>query len=220
MPSDLAFTLSWIRIGGVCGLLGIGAYLAAAFLPLPDTLGYAAAFAFGPLLGVGAVGLYHCLALYRRTPLTQIAAGAAIAGSITLLVMLTTQQAIFAMTRRAIAGTTDDSVAAIYRTVGEGLNAVHLGIDIAWDVLISIAVVLFGLAMRRHPRFGTPIGAVGMLLGLLLLGFNLWYFPTPPANAASVDWGPFVALWMLVVFLVLLRSVGWARAVLSRSESA
>lgn len=220
MPHDIAFTLSWIRIGGVCGLVGIGAYLAAAFVPLPDTLGYAAAFAFGPLLAIGAVGLYHCLALHRRTALAQIAAGAAIAAGITVLVMLTTQQAIFVMTERAVAGTTDAASVEAYRTMGRGLNAVHLGIDVAWDVLISVAVVLFGVAMRRHPRFGTAIGGVGTLLGLLLLGFNLWYFPTPPANASSVDWGPFVALWMLAVFLVLLRSGGWARARLSRPQPA
>jgi hypothetical protein len=205
MSDEMSISLSWIRIGGMCGLLGIGAYLAAAFAPLPDTLAYAAAFAFGPLLAIGSAGLYHCLALHRRTPLAQIAAGAAIAGGITVLVMLTTQQAIFALTERAIAGATDTATADVYRKVAEGLNAVHLGIDIAWDVLISVAVVLFGLAMLRHPRFGVAIG-------LLLLGFNLYYFPTPPANASSVDWGPFVALWMLVVFVMLLRSSAWARA--------
>jgi hypothetical protein len=212
MSDDPATTLAWIRIGGVCGLLGIGAYLAAAFVPLPDLLGYAAAFALGPLLAVGAAGLYHCLALHRRTPLAQIAAGAAIAGGITLLVMLTTQQAIVALTRRAIAGATDTASADVYRTVAEGLNAVHLGIDVAWDVLISVAVVLFGLAMLRHPRFGPVVGGIGIVLGLLLLGFNLWHFPTPPVNASSVDWGPFVALWMLLVFVMLLRSRAWARA--------
>jgi hypothetical protein len=77
--SDLS--LSWIRVGGVCGLLGIGANLAAAFVPLPDKLGYAAAFAFGPLLAVGTVGLYHCLALAHRGPLVQVAGIAAIAAA-------------------------------------------------------------------------------------------------------------------------------------------
>lgn len=211
MPDDLSVRLPWIRLGGVCGLLGITAYLAAAFVPLPDTLGYAAAFAFGPLLAVGSTGLYHCLALHRRTPVAQIAAGAAVAAGVTVLVMLTTQQAIVVLGQRAIDGAPDAATAEASRRLAAGLDAVHLGIDVAWDVLISIAVILFGVAMLPHPRFGRLAGLSGIALGTLLLGFNLWYFPTPPANAASIDWGPFVALWMLAVFVRLLRSAHWAR---------
>ncbi len=211
MAHQTDLSLSWIRVGGVCGLISIGAYLAAAFVPLPDTLGYAAAFAFGPLLAVGAVGLYHCLALAHRGPLIQVAAIAAIAGGVTVLVMLSTQQAIFGVMKRAIAGASDPGSADVYRKVADGLDAVHLGIDVAWDVLISVAVILFGLAMTHHPRFGRVMGALGAVFGGLLLVFNLWYFPVPPATANSIDWGPFVALWMLVAFILLLRAMPWAR---------
>jgi len=211
MEHQTDLSLSWIRVGGVCGLLGIGAYLAATFVPLPDTLGYAAAFAFGPLLAVGAVGLYHCLALVQRGPLVQVAAVAAIAGSVTVLIMLTTQQAIFGVMKRAIAEASDPASADVYRKVANGLDAVHLGIDVAWDVLISVAVILFAIAMMRHPRFGRVMGVSGVGFGGLLLVFNLRYFPVPPAAANSIDWGPFVALWLLAAFLLLLRAVPWAR---------
>lgn len=208
--------VSWIRAGGICGLLGIGSYLAAAFAPLPDTLGYAAVFAFGPLIAIGAGGLYHGLALFRRTPLVQIATVAAIAAGVTVLIMLTTQQAIFAVMKQTIAQTSDEASADAYRKVATGLDTVHLGIDIAWDVLISIAVILFGFAMLRHPRFGLLIGALGVALGSLLLGFNIWYFPVPPASASSIDWGPFVALWMLATYVMLLRALPWAREQVAR----
>jgi len=215
MGQDLDPTLSWIRVGGVCGLLGIAAYVAAAFVPLPDVLGYAAAFAFGPLLAVGLLGLFRCLALRRRGPLVEIAALFGFAGGVTVLVMLTVQQAIFAITRRIIEQAGDSASADDYRQVRKGLNAVHLGIDVAWDVLISVAVVLFAIAMLRHPSFGRMMGAVGIVLGSLLLAFNLWYFPTPPAAADSLDWGPFVAVWMVAVFVLLLRSKRWARSTLA-----
>jgi hypothetical protein len=217
MAHNTDLSLSWIRVGGVCGLLGIGAYLAAAFTPLPDTLGYAAAFAFGPLLAVGAAGLYHCLALAHRGPLVQVAAIAAIAGGVTVLIMLTTQQAIFGVMKRAIAGASDPASADVYRRVADGLDAVHLGIDVAWDVLISVAVLLFGIAMFHHPKFGRVMGTLGVVLGVLLLGFNLWYFPSPPAAANSIDWGPFVALWMLATFVQLLRTVRWAKEQVART---
>jgi hypothetical protein len=81
---------------------------------------------------------------------------------------------------------------------------------VAWDILICVAVVLFGVAMLRHPRFGRVFGSIGIISALLALSFNLWYFPTPPAAANSIDWGPLVALWLLVTFVMLLRSTKWA----------
>src|SRR5262245_61559646 len=107
MREELDFSLSWIRVGGICGILSIASYLAAAFVPMPEILTLAAAFAFGPLLAVGAIGLYHALALDHRGPLVQIATLFAVAGAMTLLVMLTTQQAILALNERAIAGAAD-----------------------------------------------------------------------------------------------------------------
>jgi hypothetical protein len=211
LEKDSDLSLKWIGVGGICGLLGIGAYLAAAFAPLPDILSYAAAFAFGPLVAVGSTGLYHCLAIERRGPLVQIAALFGIAGGFTVLIMLTTQQAIFGVMKTTIAGASDQVAADVYRKVSEGLNAVHLGIDVAWDVLISVAVILFGIAMLRHPKFGRVLGGLGILAGGLLLTFNLWYFPAPPASANSIDWGPLAALWFVAVFIQLLRAQIWAR---------
>ena len=211
MGGNAESTLSWMRVGGVGGLLGIVAYLAAAFAPLPDTAGYAAAFAFGPLIAVGAFGLRRALALHRPGPVVDLSALFAAAGGITVLAMLTTQQAIFAVTRKPGA-TVDPQLEA-------GLDAVHFGLDVAWDVLIGTATVLLGVAMLGHPRFGRVMGAVGILLGLLLLGFNLWHFPIPPEAAGSFDWGPFVALWMVVTFVMLLRSQRWAREILARGAT-
>jgi hypothetical protein len=206
MENDTNLELSWMRVGAICGLLGIAAYLAAAFAPLPDFLGYFAAFAFGPLVSIAFMGLYHGLASERRTPLIQIAAVFGIAGGITVLIMLTTQQAIFGVMKAKLAGTTDPAAVDAYRKVGDGLNAVHYGIDVAWDVLISTAVILFGLAMIKNRLFGKVFGGIGVVLGGLLLGFNLWHFPRPPATSGSIDWGPFVALWMLAAFIMLLRA--------------
>lgn len=194
-----------MRVGAACGFAGGLSYALAAFAPLPDTLGYAAAFAFGPLLSLGIIGLYHGLATGGTGPLLQSAAVLGVAGGFTVLVMLTTQQAVFALLGDAIAGATDPAAADVYRKVREGGNAVQLGLDVAWDVMIGSSVVLFGLAMFRHPAFGRVIGGIGVVLGVLLLGFNLRHFPVPPANAESIDWGPFVALWMMVVFALLVR---------------
>ena len=219
MSQNVDLTLSWIRVGGICGVLSIASYLTAAFIPLPNTLSYAAAFAFGPLLAIGATGLYYCLAINHRGPLVQIATIFAIAGGITVLIMLTTQQAIFGVMKVAIKRASEPAAADVYRKVADGLDAVHLGMDVAWDILISAAVILFGIAMLRHPKFGRVMGGLGILFGGLLLGFNLWYFPIPPATANSIDWGPFVALWLLVTFVLVLRAARWARERVEREPT-
>jgi heme/copper-type cytochrome/quinol oxidase subunit 2 len=56
------------------------------------------------------------------------------------------------------------------------------------------------------------VGGIGIVLGVLLLGFNLRWFPVPPAESESIDWGPFVALWMMAVFVLLVRQARSARA--------
>lgn len=212
MTDESRSTLAWIRVGGIAGVASIASYLAAAFLPLPDVAGYFAAFAFGPLVAVGSVGLRALLGLERKGPLVDVAALFGAAAGVTVLIMLTVQQSIFALAARALEAAGDGPDAAAIGRVRDGLDSVHLGIDVAWDVLIATAVVLFGAAMLRHPRFGRPFGALGILLGLLLLGFNLWYFPVPPASSDSIDWGPFVALWMLATFVLQLRALPWARS--------
>ncbi len=211
MAESRNLTLSWVRVGGVCGLLGGIMYALAAFAPLPDILSYAAAFAFGPLLSVSAVGLYHVLAAHRDSPLLQIATLFAIAGGITVLLMLTTQQSIFGIMDSAMKRAGDETAKGHAKMVLNGLNSVHWGLDVAWDVLISTAVILFGVSMLRHLAFGRILGGAGILFGGLLLVFNLYYFPTPPASVDSIDWGPVVALWMLVSFVFLLKSASWIK---------
>lgn len=211
MSQDTELVQSWINVGSACGLLGIVVYLLAAFAPMPDKLVLACAFAFGPLLAIGTIGLYYCLALHRNCPSVQIAVILAVGGGITVLVMLATQQSIFELMRSAIEKTGQPEVKDAYRKIQEGLNAVHLGMDVAWDVLISTAGICFGYNMLKHPAFGKVIGGIGMLLGTLLLVFNLRYFPVPPISADSIDWGPFVALWFIAVFVLLWRSKTWAR---------
>ena len=99
------------------------------------------------------------------------------------------------------------------------LQAVWLGLDVAWDAYIGLGTVLFGVSMFRHPRFGRVFGTGGIVLGLGLLVLNLYTFPTPPANAGLIDLGPFIGLWYLAVSIQMWRSSGWAQAVASGARA-
>lgn len=93
------------------------------------------------------------------------------------------------------------------------LQAVWLGLDVAWDAYIGVGTALFGFSMLRHPRFGRVFGGSGMAIALALLCFNLYTFPTPPANAGLIDLGPIVGVWYLAVTLRAQGSLAWAREV-------
>jgi uncharacterized membrane protein YedE/YeeE len=196
--------IQWIKTGAICGLLGAVVYFGAAFAPLPDLLVYIFAFAFGPLLAIGCAGIYYFLSIQDNSPRLQIAVVSAVAGGITLLIMLTVQQSIFGILEENKKTGLIDQV--VQKNINNGLNSIHWGLDIAWDILISVATILFGYSMFKRTGIWKWLGLLGLLLGLLLLSFNLYFFPHPPASFDSIDWGPFVALWYIIVFITLLAS--------------
>jgi len=84
-----------------------------------------------------------------------------------------------------------------------------LGMDVSWDIYIGVATVLLGWAIRRHPRFGPVFSAVTIAIGAVLLLLNLLTFPRPPGEAGSVDVGPLVGLWYLVLSIRVWTSLAW-----------
>jgi hypothetical protein len=85
------------------------------------------------------------------------------------------------------------------REVARSLASVHLGIDVAWDLYGGVGTVLLAWALRAHPAFGRTFALPGLLLALALLALNAISFPTPPAEAGLVDFGPLLALWYVAV---------------------
>ncbi len=215
MTDSVNLKSAWVKTGGVAGLIGGAMYFMAAFVPLPDLATYIAAFGFGPLLAIGAVGVYHCLALERDSISLQIAVASAVIGAAIVLTMLTVQQSIFGVLGDIKSSAGADASGENLKMIAHALNSIHWGMDVAWDILIAIATMLFGVAMLRHPKFGMIFGVSGIISGALVLSFNLYYFPQPPITVDSIDWGPLAALWFLAVFIKLLLNVTWARGKVS-----
>ncbi len=187
--------IRWIRIGILGGLCASILYPVLLFAPLSLPLTAAVASFLGPAIGVGSLGLYRLIRLHA--PSVSGALGAIhniIAGALFTAMALVQ----LAVRSQAPTGSAADLV------------GVWLGIDVAWDIYIGLGTLAFGWAMRHHPRFGWPFAVTGMLLGLLEIILNLLPFPTPPANAGSVDIGPVVGLWYLASTIQAWRSLSWA----------
>lgn len=200
MGTPLSFHHRWTRVGGVCGIAAVLFYFAAAFLPLPDTASLILAFAFGPLVSIASWGLVHALEQGKPRVGTRIAGFLGASAGITVLAMLTVQQALFAAQGKIAEG--DPSRASLIALS----DAVHFGLDIAWDCLIAASITLFALHFWRVPAFGKVMSALGVLCGLGLFAINMAAFPDPPDSIGLLDMGPFCALWMLVAYVWLLRS--------------
>jgi hypothetical protein len=194
----------WIRSGAIAGVWACVAYPTAVFVPLPLRASAALAASFGPALGVGSVGLWRLIRLHSPSVGAGAAAGLNGLGGALFTAMLLVQMAI----GHATGGQTD-----------RPLQAVWLGLDVAWDAYIGLGTVLFGVGMFGHPRFGRAFGGSGVVLGIGLLLSNLYTFPAPPANAGLMDLGPLIGVWYLAVSVQMWRSLTWVRAV-ARGERA
>ena len=194
---------AWVVYGSTAGILSVLAYLGAATGVAPDRIGLVLAFAFGPLLSVAFVGLYHFLRVHRNTVALQVATLFGVLAGTVVNMMLVVQQALFVGVPKAAR----EAMGAAW----SGLNWIQLGLDVSWDIYIGVATILLGVAMASHPRFGKIAALVSIGLGAALLALNLAAFPTPPGESGSVDVGPFVGLWYLLLCLRARTSVGWWR---------
>jgi len=101
----------------------------------------------------------------------------------------------------------------LHRGAGfEAANGIQLGLDLAWDLFFALGVVLLAWNMWRHPRFGRLLAASGIAIAVTFIVLNLTVFPEPPGHSGSIDLGPVIGLWYLIVTIRLAMSGRWAAA--------
>lgn len=202
---------NWITLGAVCGLASLATFTALIVLgdALEGPLLGLLAGAWGILIGISGFGLERLLRVGRRRPTAELGAILLFAGGTIMTVMLVVQQTLVGYLAGYRAEATDETAALIVAWLGRGTAPIHLGMDIAWDFFLSIAMACFGAAMLDHPRFGRVWGWLGIAGGVMLLAVNLYPFPYTPADVGVPYVYPFVvSTWFLAVYLRMLGSRG------------
>jgi hypothetical protein len=159
--------------------------------------------------------LYYLLALHRRTVTLQIGVASSAVSGVVVLTMLIVQLSVNAVVVPLIETPPEGVTEAAARMIWKAVSQVQLGFDIVWDIYLCFAALLIAWNMRRHPRFGWIFSGSGLVIAAALYAFNIATFPTPPAEAGSVDLGPLIGLWFLAVTIQVFRSFGWADEVLA-----
>jgi hypothetical protein len=204
--------VSWTRIGAACGFVAGASYALAMVAPVTSALGLVAACVFGPALVAFSAGLYHVLRARRRTVTLDFALMANFAAGITVTLMFFTQLTLNQWFDLQFGeGSTDSSERAL-RAGFEAANGIQLGLDVAWDLFLALGVVLLAWNMWHHPRFGRLLAASGIVIAVTLIVLNLTVFPEPPGHSGSIDLGPVIGLWYLIVTVRLAMSGRWAAA--------
>jgi hypothetical protein len=216
---EVEMTRRWIRLGAVSGVVASLSYPALILVPLPLPAVAAIACLFGVSLSVAAVGGYHLIALNRKTVTLQIGAVANVVAGVLVTCMLLIQLGVNSTMETILADAQAGGTEETVRQIWSAVDHVQLGVDVAWDVYISIGTLLIAWNLRRHPRFGPFFGWPGVVISVLLLVLNMMTFPTPPAQAGLVDFGPLLGLWAFAMAIQVVRSLKWADQTLERQNA-
>lgn len=208
MKNKPKYIKNWVLTGSLCGLLAMLVYPLMIFVELPAMIMVFLAAFFGPLLMVAFVGLYHLLVVQGKTLTALLGTVFSVAGALVVNLMLLVQLSVRMGTREYMENAGVVIIEKI-QWISRIVDQVQLGLDVSWDIFISLGTVLFGIAMFSHPRFGKLMGVAGVLVGFLLLVTNLITFPQPPAEAGYFDFGPIMGLWYVLVAILSLRSLNW-----------
>ena len=152
--SEARLTRAWARAGVAGGFLACASYpaLIALSMPLQLTIAIAAIFAMG--LAAGTLGLYHVLSLRRRTASLQMGVVLNIIASAVVLAMFVVQLSVRTAMSDVLASSDTQAMGDTYTPVWTVIDHVQLGLDVVWDIFISVGTVLIAANMYGHPRFG------------------------------------------------------------------
>ena len=190
------------KIGGIAGILSIIFYFSVAvFSFLPDTLALSLAFSFPLLWIIAFMGLYQFLKNEKPSASLEIGYLFGIIGAAVACVFLVVQQANFIWHTQAMEQAATEEAQALLKASFRGTNRVQAGMDVAFDIFITIAWFLFGINIARSAHFNKLLGWMGCLLAAGLLTLNMISFPTAPAEAGLFDLGPFLGIWTLVIYI-------------------
>lgn len=194
-------SLSTSKTGALAGLLSIICYFGAAVLPLPQTIGNLMGFAFGPLIIVSYIGIYSHWSQKNNGAFLKISSvfGIIYGAIVTSLIFIQVANNMYHAEFMTLAESADakESLSIIHKAV----NRVQSALDVAFDVFVTVSVILLGIVLMKGTIMSKILGLTGIAIASLLLFLNLYTFPRGPYEAGLFDAGPFLGIWYSTFFI-------------------
>lgn len=162
----------------------------------------------GPLIIIGSLALYFFIRQQRDTVYNILGLIFNVLAGLSVTMMLVVQGAVFTMIRDFREATDELNKQIIKQSFRSG-NLTQLGMDITFDVFISLGTVFIALALLKQNRIKKWLSIPGLIVGLGGLSINIATFPIPPADQQLFDPGPFYGIYfgilLIAIFLETLK---------------
>ncbi len=191
--------------GAITASLSVLFYLTWSFLPLPDGINMVLHFFFGVVLIMAFVGIYATFKTVNGNYILKAAAIFGIlAGAMFMLMTVVQRSNLETLYQNYLDASGDEKT--LQGNILKAVFSVQLGIDVCWDICITVATILLGIVLLRYNKIIKLIGVIGIAVASLTLFLNLYTFPTPPSQAGLFDAGPFVGSWYIFICILLFRA--------------
>lgn len=184
-------------VGGVCGIVGTISYIIAIAFPFYPTVSFLLAMAWPMLTIIFAYSAYKYISIQKQSISNQLAFIFTVIAFILVSIMISIQLVVRVGMEESIisaAGTEKDTLLLI----SHSLRWIDLGVDLAWDLFLGLALFLLSMAIKGHQNFGIWWSIPLALLSLVLVVTNLFTFPNPPDTKGLFDVGPIIGTFIIV----------------------
>ena len=184
-------------IGGICGIVGTLNYIIAITIPFSPAVSFLLAMSWPILSLIFAYSVYKYIAVYKQSFNNQLAFLFTGVAFIQVSIMIAIQLVVKTGMEESIinaSGPEKDTLLLILAS----LRWVDLGVDLAWDLFLGIALLLLSLVIKGHPKFGFWWSIPLAILGIAVIATNLYTFPNPPDTRGLIDVGPLIGSFIII----------------------
>ena len=183
--------------GGICGIIGVICYILAISLPVSPKFGFLLALAWPIFSIVFAYSVYKFIAHSYQSIYNQLAFLFVTIAFVLVSIMISIQLVVKTGMQDSIDNASGSELTDL-ELIANSLRWVDLGVDLAWDIFLGLALIFLAIAISRHPKLGPWWSIPLALLAIGLIVLNMLTFPYPPDTQGILDVGPLIGIFMLL----------------------
>ncbi len=194
----------WILYGAIAGILATIVYLFIYFSEIGARADLLVGLIFGFSIGITAAGIYNFVKINNNCMCLQAGTLIGIFAAFTYILNTT----VFESLNTPLEGIlVQGDQSFVYSLT----NRIQLGLSLSWEILFAASMFAFSVAFFKQPRPGKIISILGILLALLLIFTNIYYFPEVEDGKQLFGLGPMLPAWHLLASIFILSSLRWIK---------